>query len=44
MANYSIVLVSMLSIVALAVAQDPQQPQVVREKNNNDGSGNYLFT
>lgn len=49
MANQICVLVFVLSIVSFVVAQESQlqsqpQPQVVRETNNNDGSGNYLFT
>lgn len=48
MANQIIVLFAVLLITALVSAQ-PQlqstsQPQVVRETNNNDGSGKYLFT
>lgn len=40
---------AVLSVVGLVVAQNQpgafvQQPQTIREKNNNDGSGNYLFT
>lgn len=49
MPNQFFVLISVLSVIAFALAQGPQvqsqpQPQVVRETNNNDGSGNYLFT
>lgn len=43
MANQLILVISVCSIIALALAQE-QQPQVIREKNENDGSGNYLFT
>lgn len=48
MANQTVVLFAVLLITAL-VSTQPQlqstpQPQVVREINNNDGSGNYLFT
>lgn len=44
-----IVSLAVLSVVGLVIAQDQpqaflQQPHTVREKNNNDGSGNYLFT
>lgn len=47
MANQILAWVSVFAIIALALAQDDllqKQPQVVREINNNDGSGNYLFT
>lgn len=45
MANQLIASIFVLSILAVALAQEAQiQPQVVREHNNNDGSGNYLFT
>lgn len=53
MPNQTFVLISVLSVIAFALAQGAQvqsqpqsqpQPQVVRETNNNDGSGNYLFT
>lgn len=49
MPNQIFVLIAVLSVIVFALAQGPQvesqpQPQVVRETNNNDGSGNYLFT
>lgn len=45
MANQFIASVFVLSMFVMAFAQEAQhQPQVVREQNNNDGSGNYLFT
>lgn len=45
MANQFIASVFVLSIIVLALAQEEQsQPKVVREHNNNDGLGNYLFT
>lgn len=45
MANQLLVLISVLSIVAIALAQNSEsEPKVIRETNNNDGSGNYLFT
>lgn len=51
MANQFLVLVSVLLLIGLALAQEVHlrsqqepEPKVVREKNNNDGSGNYLFT
>lgn len=46
MANQFVASVLVLSmIVAVALAQQAQiQPQVIRETNNNDGSGNYRFT
>lgn len=33
-----------LSIAALAAAQPVQEARAVREKNVNDGSGNFQFT
>lgn len=45
MANQLIASVFVLSIFVVVLAQQEQnQPKVVREHNNNDGSGNYLFT
>lgn len=45
MANQFIASVFVLSMFIMAFAEDVQnQPQVVREYNNNDGSGNYRFT
>lgn len=45
MANQLIASVFVVSMFVMAFAQEVQiQPQVVREHNNNDGSGNYLFT
>ncbi|XP_031626375.1 endocuticle structural protein SgAbd-6-like [Contarinia nasturtii] len=50
MANQLFMLMTVLSVVAIALAQTSQlqksepEPQVIRETNNNDGSGNYLFT
>lgn len=50
MAKQMCILVFVLSIIVVAFAQEvfqirqQTQPQVVREINNNDGFGNYLFT
>lgn len=41
MANQFIASVFVLSMLIMTFAQEAQ---VVREHNNNDGSGNYLFT
>lgn len=45
MANQLTASVFVMTMLVMAIAQDVQiQPQIVREHNNNDGSGNYLFT
>lgn len=45
MAKQFVLLFCAVSVFVIAFAQEAQiQPQVVREYNNNDGSGNYQFT
>lgn len=38
------ILICVVLFSAGVLCQQQNQPYVVREKNNNDGSGNYLFT